>query len=243
MNTSTQKLVEKFIAAHGGADAAAYKTVKLHANIGGAVWDIKGHTGALADAVFTGSLTEQKASWINIFKTGYVSAFEPGKVALFDEKGELKGELANPRDSFKGYTVETPWSREQLIYFSSYATWNYATAPFNFLVPDVEVNQLEDWNEKGEILQRLEVIYPDGFATHSRRQVFYFDANGLLKRHDYWPAVLGGSSATQIIENYKKFQGVATGTKRRIYILNDADNSYQADPVLVSIDILDVSFE
>jgi len=243
METSTQQLVNKVIAAHGGANATAYKTVKIRANIGGAVWHIKGHSDALADVEFTGSLTEQKASWKNIFKPGYVSTFEPGKVALFDEHSSVLTELDNPRDSFKGYTVETPWSREQVIYFSSYATWNYATTPFNFLVPGVEVSQLEDWDEKGETLQRLEVIYPDGFATHSKRQVFYFDASGLLKRHDYWPVVLGGSSATQIIEDYKEFQGVKTGTKRRIYILNDADNSYQTDPVLVSIDILDVSFK
>ncbi|WP_116788986.1 hypothetical protein [Flavobacterium psychrotrophum] len=243
MKTSTQQLVNKVIAANGGANATEYKTVRLHTNIGGVVWDIKGHTGALADVEFTGSLTEQKASWKNIFKRGYISTFEPGKVELLDENGGLKGELINPKDSFKGYTVETPWSAEQVIYFSSYATWNYATTPFNFLVPGVEVNQLEDWDEKGEILQRLEVIYPDGFTTHSKRQVFYFDANGLLKRHDYWPVVLGGSSATQIIEDYKDFQGIKTGTKRRIYILNDTDNSYQTDPILVSIDILDVSFE
>ncbi|KOS06122.1 hypothetical protein AM493_08810 [Flavobacterium akiainvivens] len=243
MTTSTQQLVNKVIAAHGGANAANYKTLKIHTNIGGVVWPIKGHDGALADVAFTGSLTEQKSSWKNLFQPGYTSTFEPGKVQLLDENGKVLEELINPRESFKGHTVETPWTRAQLVYFSSYATWNYATAPFNFLVLGVEINELEPWNEKGETLSRLEVIYPDGFATHSKRQVFYFDENSLLKRHDYWPVVLGGSSATQIIEDYKEFQGVKTGTKRNIYILNDADNSYQTDPVLVSIDILDVSFE
>ncbi len=243
MKASTQELVNKVIEAHGGLkNAGKFQTVKLNANIGGAVWSVKGHENALADVEFTGSLTQQKASWKNLFHPGFTSAFEPSRVALFDEKGSLLEELNNPKESFKGHTVETPWTKAQLVYFSSYATWNYATAPYNFLVPGVQINQLEEWNEKGEIFQRLEVIYPDGFATHSKRQVFYFDANGLLKRHDYWPEVLGGSSAVQIIENHKNFDGIVTGTKRNIYVLNDADNSYSTDLVLVSIDILNVSF-
>lgn len=242
MKHSTKQLLEKVLAAHGVENAAKFKTVKIHTNIGGITWTIKGHENALADVEFSGSLSEQKATWKNPFQPGYTSAFEPGKVQLFDQRGTLLEELNNPRESFKGHTIETPWTRAQLIYFSSYATWNYATAPFNLLISGVEINELEDWIENGETLNRLEVIYPDGFATHSKRQVFYFDQKGLLKRHDYWPEVLGGSSATQIIEDHKTFDGVVTGTKRRIYILNDTDNSYQTDPVLVSIDILSVSF-
>ncbi|MCF2443958.1 hypothetical protein L0657_08330 [Dyadobacter sp. CY345] len=243
MKTSTRQLLDKILTAHGGENIAKFKSVKLRANIGGVTWAIKGHENALADVEFTGSLTEQKAHWKNPFQPGYSSIFETGKVQLFDENGTLLEELKNPRESFKGQVIETPWSRVQLIYFSSYATWNYATAPFNFQVPGTELNELEDWVENGETLSRLEVIYPDGFATHSKLQIFYFDKNGLLKRHDYWPEILGGTSATQIIQDHKSFDGIVTGTKRRIYILNDVDNSYQSDPVLVSIDILNVNFE
>lgn len=242
MDTSTQELVNKIIKAHGGENASQFENIKIHTNIGGAVWGMKGHENALQDVVFTGSLKEQKSIWENIFQKNHTSSFEPGKVQLFDENGTLTEELIDPRASFEGHTVETPWTKAQLIYFSSYATWNYATAPFNFLIPGVKMNQLESWNENGEILDRLEVIYPDGFATHSKRQVFYFNEKGLLKRHDYWPEVLGGSSATQIIENHKDFNGVITGTKRNIYVLNDADNTYNTDFALVSIDILDVKF-
>lgn len=243
METSTQTLVNKVLATHGINSAAEFQTIKIHTQIGGAVWGMKGHENALSDVLFVGSLKEQKSIWENIFKENYTSSFEPGKVQLFDENGQLIESLENPRESFKGHMVETPWTRAQLIYFSSYATWNYATAPFNFLVPGVEINHLESWNENGEILDRLEVIYPDGFATHSKRQIFYFNEDGLLKRHDYWPEVLGGSSATQIIEDYKEFEGIKTGTKRNIYVLNDEDNSYNKDFVLVSIDILDVKFQ
>ena len=244
METSTQILIDKVIAAHGGlANAGKYKNVNLTARIGGAIWAIKGHEGALANVNFTASLSEQKASWKNLFKPGYTSTFEPGKVTLADENGNLVEELVNPRASFKDHSVETAWSKAQLVYFSSYATWNYATTPFNFSIPGVQITHLADWDEKGETLQRLEIIYPDGFATHSKRQIFYFDEGGLLKRHDYWPEILGGSPATQIIDNHKNFDGIITGTTRNIYVLNDADNTYQTDLVLVSIEILDVTFE
>lgn len=244
MDTKTQELVNRVIEAHGGLEnAGKFNTFKLHAKIGGAIWAIKGHQNALSDVEFVGFLKEQKGSWKHLFQQGYSSTFEPEKVALYDTQGLLLEELVAPRESFQQHSVETPWSRSQLIYFSSYATWNYATAPFNFLVPGVEINRLEDWNEQGETLQRLEVFYPEGFATHSKRQVFYFDLNGLLVRHDYWPEVLGGSSATQIIEEHKNFDGIITGTKRNIYVLNDEDNTYQTDLVLVSIDILDVNFQ
>jgi len=243
MNTSTQELVNKVIKAHGGENASKFQNVKIHTSIGGAIWGIKGYEKPLDDVIFKASLTEQKSSWDNIFQEGYQSTFEPNKVQLFDENGKLIEELTDPRESFRNHTVETPWTKAQLIYFSSYATWNYTTTPFNFLIPNVEINKLDSWTENGEILDRLEVIYPEGFATHSKRQIFYFNENGLLKRHDYWPDVLGGSSATQIIEDYKNFEGVNIGTKRNIYVLNDEDNSYNTEFSLVTIDILEVDFQ
>ena len=222
MDTKTQALVHKVIEAHGGLEnAGRFKTFKLHAKIGGAIWPMKGHPNALSDVEFIGSLKEQKGSWKHLFHEGYTSSFVPEKVVLFDSEDQILEDLLVPRESFIGHIVETPWSRSQLVYFSSYATWNYATAPFNFLVPGVEINRLDDWNEQGETLQRLEVFYPEGFATHSKR----------------------GSSATQIIEDHKNFDGIITGTKRNIYVLNDEDNTYQTDLVLVSIDILDVNFQ
>ena len=244
MQESTQKLIDKVIKAHGNFEQLQnFKTVEIHTQIGGVIWPMKGHDGALSDVIFEGALSEQKSSWKNIFQKGYTSTFEPEKVELFDETGRSIETLLNPRESFVGHDVSTPWNRLQTVYFSSYATWNYATTPFNFLVPGVAIKQLPDWSDVDGNFERLEVIYPDGFATHSKRQVFYFDENGLLKRHDYWPEVLGGSSATQIIEDHKDFGGIVTGTKRNIYVLNDADNSYQTDVVLVSIDILDVKLK
>jgi hypothetical protein len=39
-------------------------------------------------------------------------------------------ERANPRASFAGHVLETPWDRIQLAYFRGYAMWTYLTTPF-----------------------------------------------------------------------------------------------------------------
>jgi len=90
-------------------------------------------------------------------------------------------------------------------------------------------------------LRRLEVIFPDHIATHSKRQIFYYNELGPLARHDYWPDVLAGTPAVQIATEYQSFSGIKMATKRRIYPLNP-DNSYLTDPLLVSIDILAANF-
>ncbi|ACU59704.1 hypothetical protein [Chitinophaga pinensis] len=237
------ELLSRVLEAHGGMERwNALQHIKAHVQIGGLTWTIKGHEGILSDIVFSGALHEQKASWASIYAPGWTSAFDANRVALLDAEGKLVEELHNPSASFAGHTIETPWSRMQLIYFCSYATWNYLTTPFNFTLHGYQVNEIEPWQEEKETWRRLEVIFPDTIATHSKKQLFYFDQDFHLRRHDYWPEVLGGAAATQIISGYKDFSGIKTGTERRIYILNDADNSYQTEPVLVSIDVLDIQF-
>jgi len=240
--TGKEQLINEILSFHGVGKWNQFKTIKAHVKMGGITWSIKGHEGATADVHFTGNYHAQEAKWHGIF--GQLrSEFNPEKVTLLDEKGQVIEELLHPPDSFAGHTVETPWTRAQLVYFSSYATWNYLTAPFNFLLPDITINEIEPWSQNGEVWRRLEVIYPDHFATHSKRQLYYFSQDGELKRHDYWPRVLGNSPATQIIEDYKDFSGIKMGTKRRIYILDEKDNSYQLEPLLVSIDVIDVQFQ
>jgi hypothetical protein len=45
------------------------------------------------------------------------SRFEPHRVALEDANGKVIEELVQPRSSFQGHTLETPWSDLQLAYF------------------------------------------------------------------------------------------------------------------------------
>ena len=43
----------------------------------------------------------------------------------------------------------------------------------------------------GRALTGVEVELPPALHTHSRRQAFFFDAEGLLRRHDYVAEIVG----------------------------------------------------
>ena len=241
--TRTEELLNKAIEFQGGTKLwTKFQSLQAHVKMGGITWQLKGHDGAVDDLQFSASLHQQQARYEGLFAERLRSEFTPGRVVLIDNSNKVIEELLDPRESFKGHTMTTPWSRLQLVYFASYALWNYTTAPFNFLMPGMQAKEIEPWQENGRSWRRLEMTYPDNMARHNKRQVFYFTPEGQLSRFDYWPDVLANAPATQVIEEYKEFSGIRLGTKRRIYGLNEADNSYNTDPVLISIDILDVKF-
>jgi len=238
-----KELLDLVLSAHGGMIKwNQFNTVKAHLSMGGITWGVKGHEGVMNDLYFTGNMQTLKDSWAHIFEPGLRSTFNGRDVALINESGDVTEELKDARRSFDGHNIMTPWSRLQLVYFCSYATWNYLTTPFLFALPGFHLLEMDPWIENGATWRRLQVIFPDNIATHSKRQVFYFSEDGLLKRHDYWPEVLGNNSASHYYFDYKEVQGIKVPTKHRIYPLNDADNTVLQEPLLVSIDVLDIEY-
>src|SRR2546427_5673655 len=78
------------------------------------------------------------------------SRFEPQRVALEDTHGHVLEELLQPRSSFKGHSLETPWNDLQLAYFAGCAMWTYLNTPFLLVRPGVESEEIEPWQEAGE---------------------------------------------------------------------------------------------
>jgi hypothetical protein len=93
--------------------------------------------------------------------SGARSRFEPHRVALESPTGEVLEELREPRASFAGHTLETPWSALQLAYFAGYAMWTYLNTPFLLAHPGVLSEELSPWEENGETWRRLQVSYSD----------------------------------------------------------------------------------
>ena len=235
--------LDNVIEFHGGLTLwNRYQTIEGPVKIGGVTWSLKNQEGVLNDVYFKAHLHRQQFSWRSLFAERLRSEFVPECVTLLDKNNKVVDKLFDPRDSFSGHTLNTPWTRLQLVYFSSYATWGYMTAPFHFLMPGVQVKEADPVKVKREVWKRLEVLYPDVMARHSKRQIYYFSNEGFIKRIDYWPDVPGNSPAAHIIEAYGEYGGIKVGTRRRIYILNEADNNYQPEPVLISIDAADIKF-
>lgn len=240
---NADQLISLVLEAHGGAERwQQLKTIKAHVQMGGITWGVKGQEHVMEDLFFTGDLHEPKDTWHPIFEKDMYSFFDGRNVSLFHKDGSLVEEMKNARESFAGHDIMTPWSRLQLVYFTSYATWNYLTTPFIFLLPGFHFTEIDPWTENGEIWRRIEAIFPDDIPTHSKRQVFYFSEDGLLKRHDYWPEVLGNSSATHYYSDYREIGGVKIPFSHRIYPLDDKQNMAIAEPVLVSIDVKEVTY-
>ena len=238
-----KELIGLVLDAHGGLIRwNEFNTVTARISMGGITWGVKGHDGVMDDIRFTGNMHTIKDSWSPIFESGIRSTFNGKDVALVDDDNSVLEELKNARASFEGHNIMTPWSRLQLVYFCSYATWNYLTTPFIFSLPGFHFLEMDPWTENGETWRRLQVIFPDNIPTHSTRQVFYFSGDGLLKRHDYWPEVLGNNSAAHYYSGYREVQGILAPTEHRIYPLNDATNMAEKEPLLVSVDVLGIAY-
>ncbi|AKU93821.1 hypothetical protein AKJ09_00485 [Labilithrix luteola] len=190
----------------------------------------------------TVSIHEQWASHAPFLEPNLRTSFAPHRVAIETLDGKVLEERLNPRDSFQGHTMETPWDRIQLAYFAGYAMWTYLTSPFSFVMPGFDVREVDGWNENGETWRGLRVKFPRTIATHSTEQTFYFGRDGLLRRHDYDVEVAKGAKGAHYVFDYQEVAGIMVPMRRRVY-MPGPDNKPMPEPVIVSIDLSDVRFE
>ena len=202
------------------------------------LWGLKGHPETLAETNVTVGTKTEWASHSPFGADGRKSRFEPNRVALESADGVLK-ELANPRASFAGHTLETPWNELQLAYFAGCAMWTYLNMPFVLTWPGVDSEEIAPWQDGGHRWRRLEVRFPASIATHSTKQTLYIDDDGLLKRHDYDVEIAGGTTGAHLIDGYTDVLGIKFPTSRRIYA-RQPDGTFQTEPLVVSIDLSNI---
>ena len=182
--------------AHGGLDRwRKLKTVSARLVQGGVLWKVKRQDRILHDAHITVYLCKECASHWPFVQANRHTSFQPDRVAIERSNGDVVEERFNPRESFKGHDLDTPWDNLQLAYFAGYAMWTYLNTPFLFALPGVETEEIQPRRENGTAWRSLKVKFPASIATHSAEQTFYFDQHGLLRRHDYDVAVAGGTPA------------------------------------------------
>lgn len=234
-------LLELVVQAHGGL--ARWRTAeKLTAqvSIGGGLWPAKGQADVLNDVEVTIDCHHQHVEYSPFGAADMHSVYEPGRTAVMRADGSTAKTRINPREAFKSHVRETQWDDLDLAYFSGYAMWTYLTTPYLFLMPEVQSEEIEPWDENGETWRRLKVIFPDHIATHSREQTFYFNAAGILTRHDYNADVLGGLPSANYATEPKEFSGFIFPTKRRVFA-RQPDGHPVRSRLAVSIDIHDIA--
>jgi hypothetical protein len=236
------ELLDLAVAAHGGLDRwHSYRSVSLELSVGGALWELKGQAGLFANATYRADTHTQRASLGRFGAPDRRVHFTPDRLVLETDTGEMIESRDSPRIAFAGHTNETPWDQFHAAYFDAYALWTYLTQPFLYTYPGFTVDEVDPWEEDGEIWRRLKVTFPDNIASHTREQVSYFGPDGLLRRHDYAVDVLGGAKGAHYIGDYRDHGGILMPHRRRVYPLG-ADNRKIPEPVLVAIDIVRLSF-
>jgi hypothetical protein len=185
-------LKDVVIAAHGGLDRwKQLSEVRAHLLLGGVLWSVKKQDGVIKDSMVRVELHRQFASHYAFEKNGLRTSVTPDRAAIETAGGQVVAERSEPRAAFDGHVLDTPWDWLHLAYFHGYTMRNYLTTPFSFAEPGYLSEELEPWREDGQTWRPLKVTFPSHIATHCAEQVFYFDADGLLRRHDYIPDVIG----------------------------------------------------
>ena len=235
-------LLETVIEAHGGLgrwnqlDAVSARLVQ-----GGALWGLKGQQGVLDDVFVRASLHQERESHHPFGAADRRSAFTPERVAIETTAGDVVEAMEQPRASFAGHTLETPWTALQLAYFVGTAMWTYLTQPFTFARPGFETTELDPWQEGAEQWRRLHVVWPGYLATHSTEQTLYVGNDGLFRRHDYDVEISGGTSGAHYISDYTKVADIMIPTRHRIFP-RSREGQALAKQLIVSIDLSEIAF-
>lgn len=145
--------------------------------------------------------------------------FEADLVRIESEDGQVLAERRNPRTAFRDFRHNLWWDHLDLLHFVGYALWNYLNTPFLLLWPGIEYREVPPWDEKGEHWRRLAVTFPPDLPTHSREQVFYFDAAGLLRRLDYTAEPFGSwARCANYAWQHQTFSGLVVPTRRKVLL-------------------------
>ncbi|MGW7425354.1 hypothetical protein ACWGJB_35890 [Streptomyces sp. NPDC054813] len=236
-------LLSEILEAHGGVQRWERLTTATATIVSdGELFASKGLPQDLQPRRMTIGLHEERASVSPFGSPEQHTDFTPGRVAIMRSDGTVVAERLDPRKSFSGHVLDTPWDPLDRAYFNGYALWTYLTTPFFMIMDGMAVEEKEPWTESPtEAWRRLRVTFPDAVASHSTVQDFYFGDDLLLRRHDYHVDIAGGFAAAQYVTDFEEGDGIRFPTRRRAY-LRGPDGRPDHDHVMVSIDLSDVHF-
>jgi hypothetical protein len=158
---------------------------------------------------------EGRATFHDYPTPGRRGIFARGEVALFDEHGGEVLRRPNARASFRGFAKHRRWSPADALYFFGYALTHYHALPFT-LVEGVPLRTIRARFE-GRRLTGVEVELPASLHTHCRRQTFYFEEDGLLRRHDYFAEIVATvARGAHFWRDFEVVHGLELARTRRV---------------------------
>jgi hypothetical protein len=240
-------LLDEVLDAHGGLGRwRTAKTVHARVRAGGLLIRTRVPGNRFADYRITVHVQQARTVLDPFPCDGQRGVFESGAARIESHEGEVISSRANARAVFfgrSGLRRNIRWDPLDSVYFAGYAMWNYLTMPYVLTREGVEVGEGQTWQEGGETWRRLTASFPPGIDTHSRRQTFYFDAGGRLRRHDYVPDVIGRwARAAHYCADPVEAGGLAFSTRRWVLPIGPGNRPLPF-PTLVSMQLTDVRVE
>jgi hypothetical protein len=211
-------LLERAIARHGGWGAwQALQSVTLELRtLSGLVPALKGaHRTFPRPSRAEIFPHEYRVVFHDYPERGQRGLFTAGAVQRVDAGGTVIESSPEHRRSFRGLRKWRRWSPTDAIYFFGYAITHYQGLPFTL----TEARPLGMCQVRcaGETLTGVDVELPATLHTHSRRQSFYFDGEGLLRRHDYVADIVGWMArGAHLWRDFVRVQGVEIPRERHV---------------------------
>ncbi|MBY3596065.1 hypothetical protein [Rhizobium bangladeshense] len=236
MSSALHPLLEEALTAHGGHERwRNFTGIASTILTGGKLWELK---GAPIIPVPRRATTEFRRQWTRVTPFGepdWAMTWTPAHTEIAAGDGSLVAERDNGRDAFDR-TFDGQWDPLNLAYFNGYAMWTYHATPFVFGEPGFEARDVAPIEEAGELLRGVAVRFPENIATHTREQRFYFDTNGLLRRHDYTVDVWADTPAAHFVADYVDVDGLKYPTRRSVFTLKP-DGTLDRDFNAVTIEL------
>ena len=183
--------MERAIATHGGRDVWQQTSVVRFSFVRGtgALLALKGFGRTFpAPRAFEVRPHDRVTIFHRYPDDRHLGRFADGTVNIEDLDGrESPPTSVGHRRTFEGFAKYRRWSPLDALYFFGYALWHYHVLPFTLGEADLVRVLTRDGVPAG-----LDVVFPPGVHTHSRRQQIYVTADGRIARHDYVAEVVGG---------------------------------------------------
>lgn len=235
---NAMQAIHKAIEAHGGMDYwNSLWALEAEISASGFLFTVK-RRPVLRHVHMRAVTNEPRFTFFDFPKPGQTAELIGNdEVRILDSGGSIVAWRENPRAAFRGISRLLIWDDLDFIYFAGYATWNYLTAPFLLARKGFLIEALETLQGALGQFTRLQVTFSDDVPTHSRRQIFYFDDQRLLRRLDYTAEVVGGwAHAAHLCDEYRSFDKLKAPTRRRVLPL-PFGNRPLPGPTLIQLEV------
>lgn len=235
-------LLEEVIDAHGGLPRwREVEEISARVRTGGLLMASKGPgRSRFSDNALAATSGHQSAVFQDYPRPGRTGIFDRGSSRLLAADGAVDAVRERARDAFSGRSGlrrKIWWDDLDALYFAGYAMWQYLTAPFLLASDGFEAEEGEGMDVDGEHWRRLDVRFPECLDAHCREQRFYFDSEGMLRRHDYTAEVVASiANACHFSYEPRTFDGLVFPTRRRVVPRGPGGRPLPG-PTIVSIEL------